>query len=488
MKSKFLILWMMLSPWILSAQYHPRKTPEKPRPNVIIIKIDDLGLGEIGPGLTHKYRTPNIDALFASGMYFDHFYSTQSVCSASEAALLTGCYPNRLGISGTLSRSSHFALNRKEETIGSVLKQAGYKTAFVGNWSLGADSPFTPLHYGFDEFEGMTLFSGLSQTPLDSSSWEDSLIIGLDSSSLIDSVTDALMQPIQQEMALNELTAMYTDKAIEFIQRNRKNKFFLYLSHPMLHGPLHVSSDFEKKSGDGIRGDVMEELDWSVGQILDKVKSCGIEENTIIILLSDHGPDLGMGQEAGSTGGLRGGKTSVWEGGLRVPFIIQWKGRIQARSICNAFITSMDILPSLVNLCGARMPVKRVDGLYVGFLFTDPKAESPRQEFAYYGHRNSLMAIRKNNWKLIFPHVSGSDGVGTSVQSTGMEVSRSAGQIELSLYDLDEDPGEKNNLSQVYPDIVEDLLKLAVKYRRDLGDDLIGVKAANTRPAEKTRP
>src|SRR5215470_965498 len=302
---------------------------QKSTPNIILILTDDMGYGDLECYGGFPYHTPNINKLASQRMRFTNFNVSQAVCSASRSSFLTGCYPNRIGISGALSPSAEIALNPEEETIAKLLKQSGYKTSMIGKWHLGAKPPYWPLSYGFDEFFGL---------PYSHDYWP----VNYDGKPL-DTTTQRGKWPVLQFIEGNEkvkpirnlddaaqITTLYTERAVNFIKRNKNNPFFLYLAHNLPHVPLAVSDKYKNKSGAGMYGDVMEEIDWSVGEIMKTLEANGLTKNTIIIFTSDNGPWLTYGNHAGNTGGYREGKGSAWEGGVRVPFIISWPEQIPA--------------------------------------------------------------------------------------------------------------------------------------------------------------
>ena len=351
---------------------HSGNTP----PNVVIILMDDMGFGDMECYGGFPYHTPHINKLAVDGMRFTNFYVGQAVCSASRCALLTGCYPTRLGISGALMPDSKIALNPKEETLAEVLKAAGYKTGMIGKWHLGSKEPFLPLQQGFDEYLGLPYSNDMwpvdyNGKPLDTSTFRGKypplpLIDGNKPIRFIKTLDDQA-----------ELTTLYTERAVSFINKNKSHPFFLYLAHTMPHVPIAASSKYKGKSGAGLYGDVMEEVDWSVGEVLKALEKNGLSKNTFVIFTSDNGPWLTFGNHAGSTGGFREGKGTAWEGGLRVPCIMKWPGKIAAGSICNGLSATMDLMPTLVSICNAKLPAKKIDGVNIlpCLLYTSP---SPR--------------------------------------------------------------------------------------------------------------
>lgn len=454
-------------------------------PNVIVIFMDDMGYGDPVSYGGGPYQTPHLDRLAAEGMRFTHFYAAQPVCSASRAALLTGCYPNRIGIHGALFPGTPRALNPEEETIAELLQAEGYRTGMVGKWHLGDRVPFLPLQHGFDEYLGLPYsndmwpvdFDGKPVT--DTSSWKFSspqlpLIEGNETVDLIRTLDDQAT-----------LTTRYTERACEFIRKNKEQPFFLYLAHSMPHAPIAVSDKFKGKSGAGLYGDVMMEIDWSVGEVMRTLGELDLDGNTLVVFTSDNGPWRNYGNHAGSSGGLREGKTTTWEGGQRVPCIMRWPGVIPAGTVCNQLASTIDLLPTLVDFCGAKMPVKEIDGLNIAGLMRGSTGSSPREDFAYYFGRNNLQAVRKGSWKLVLPHAYDSYEQNAPGYD-GFPGKRAKVTTELALYDLQADPGERVDLKTRFPDVVEELLAVAQRYRELLGDELTGYEGVARRKAAMT--
>lgn len=451
-------------------------------PNVIIIFMDDMGYGDLETYGGFPYHTPNINRLAAEGMRFTHFYAAQAVCSASRAALLTGCYPNRIGIHGALFPWSKIALNPKEETIAELLKAEGYATGMVGKWHLGQQEPFFPLQQGFDEWLGL---------PYSNDMWP----VNYDGTPVTDTADRKFRYPplplidgnkkIREISTLNdqaELTGIYTERAKQFIKRNRKHPFFLYFAHSMPHVPIAASPAFKGKSGAGLFGDMMEEVDWSVGEIMRTLDEQGIAHNTLVVFTSDNGPWLTFGNHAGNTGGLREGKGTAWEGGQRVPCIMRWPAVIEAGTICNNLTSTIDLLPTIAAICGAKMPKQKIDGVNVLPLLKNEKNANPRNEFVYYYDANSLKGIRVGQWKLVFPARSQTYKK-TEMGQDGWPGKYASDTVYLALYDLRTDPGETKDVSEQHPELVTQLNAVADKYRKTLGDDLTGAKGTEVRNA-----
>lgn len=477
--------FLTLLPFILSNPAPGKMEEEGKTPNIVIIFMDDMGYAdpECYGGFPH--HTPNINALATQGMRFTHYYAAQSVCSASRAGLLTGCYPNRIGIFGALFPTSEIALNSNEETIAELLKQKGYATGMAGKWHLGHKEPFLPLQNGFDEYLGLPYSNdmwpvGFDGKPVDSTHAK----YRFPSLPLIEGNKKIMDITTLEDQA--ELTRLYTERAVRFIKKYKAKPFFFYLAHTMPHVPIAASKKFIGKSKSGLFGDVMEEIDWSVGEIIKTLDENKLSENTLVIFTSDNGPWLSYGNHAGSSGGLREGKGTAWEGGLRVPCIMRWKNKIAPGSICNNMVAALDILPTLVSICKAKKPGKKIDGVNILPLLLQNAGANPRDEFVYYYDRNNLKALRKGNWKLVFPHVSqtykktlpGKDGwPGKIVMDT----------VKLSLYDLSTDPGETLDRKDMNADVVATLSAIAEKYRNELGDDLTQTKGNAVRPAAKVQ-
>ena len=463
----------------------PPLQSKKP-PNVILILMDDMGYGDLECYGGFPYHTPNINRLAAQGMKFTNFYAAQATCSASRAAFLTGCYPNRIGINGAFAPTSPIALNPNEETIASLLKANGYKTGMFGKWHLGQKAPFLPPSYGFDEFIGLPYSHDYWPVDYDGSPLDTTTARGKwPVLRLLEGNT-----PVKAITTLDDaatLTTLYTEKAVSFIKKNKTNPFFLYLAHPMPHVPLAVSSKHKGKSKAGLFGDVMQEIDWSVMQIMNTLEANGLSKNTIVIFTSDNGPWLTYGNHAGSTGGLREGKGTAWEGGVRVPFIIRWPEQIKGGAICNNIAASIDILPTLMNICGARQPAKKIDGVNILPLLKEIPDANPRDEFVYYYDRCSLKGVRKGQWVLTFPCVSQTYKKLSAIGNDGSPGKYASDSVRLALYDLRTDPGETLDVKEKYPEIVQQLTIIADRYRGEIGDDLTKQKGTEIRPAAEVK-
>jgi arylsulfatase len=442
-------------------------------PNVVIIFLDDMGYGDLSVTGATGYKTPNLDRLCAEGMRFTNFYSAQAVSSASRAGLLTGCYPNRIGFSGALGPAATVGIADSEETIAQVLKKKGYACSAIGKWHLGHHPQFLPLRHGFDEYYGLPYSNDMwpfhpqnpnAHPPLP-------MIEG-------DKVVNPEVTAADQE----QITTQYTERAVRFIEKNKDKPFFLYLAHTMPHVPLFVSDKFKGKSEQGMYGDVMMEIDWSVGEIMKALAKNGIDNNTLIIFTSDNGPWINYGNHAGSAGGLREAKGTVYEGGVRVPCIMRWPDKIPAASISNRLASTIDFLPTIAALCGAPLPALKIDGVNITPLMTGDETSRPRDYFLYYYDRNNLKAVRNDRFKLVLPHLGrtyagflpGNDGQAGQVNERHQE--------NLALYDLRRDPGERYDVKSQFPEVMAELMKVVEAARLDLGDDLTGHEGTGRRP------
>jgi len=458
--------------------------PQQELPNVVLIFMDDMGYGDLETYGGYPHQTPHLTQLASSGMRFTNFYAAQAVCSASRAALLTGCYPNRLNISGALMPWSTVALNPTEETLASLVKKKGYRTGMIGKWHLGAKAPFLPTSYGFDSYFGLPYSNDMWPVGFDGKPVTDTADRKYKYPPLFLIEGNKPLMPIQTLEDQAKLTGLYTQRAVEFISSNKDRPFFLYLAHSMPHVPIAVPEKYKNKSGVGIFGDLMLEIDDSVGEVMAALEKNGLTDNTLVIFTSDNGPWLTFGNHAGSSGGLREGKGSAWEGGVRVPCIMSFPGVIPAGSISNNLAATMDIFPTLAALTGADLPSQKIDGINILPLLQQVADANPRDHFVYYYDANSLKAIRQGKWKLVFPH-SSQTYLGTVRGNDGFPGIFKSVQVPLALYDLSTDPGETFDLAPQHPDLVEALTALAEQYRKTLGDDLTKQSGTEKRPAAK---
>lgn len=449
-------------------------------PNVVIIFIDDMGYADIGPFGAEGYKTPQLDRMAREGRRFTDFYVTQPYCSASRAALLTGCYGVRIGISGVLGPRADFGLNPDEMTLAELFKQKGYATACFGKWHIGHHPKFLPPRHGFDEYFGLPYSNDMwphhpevADLTLEQR-WERWPELPLVEGTRI-------INPELTAQDQNNLTTWYTERAVGFIDRNKGRPFFLYLPHSMVHVPLHVSDKFAGKSGRGLYGDVVMEVDWSVGEIIDAIRRNGIEKKTLVIFTSDNGPWLCYGEHAGSAKRLREGKGTTFDGGCRVPTVMWWPGTIPADSVCRTPAMTIDILPTLAELTGARLPDHKIDGKNIWPLIKgEPDARSPHEAYFFY-HREELQAVRMGRWKLHFAHAFHTLG-GKKGGRGGKPVPYDQTRTDMALFDLETDVGETTDVKDRHPEIVAKMKALADQMRADLGDSARQMKGAGRRP------
>jgi arylsulfatase A-like enzyme len=421
------------------------------KPNFVIILCDDLGYQDLGCFGSPLIKTPRIDQMAKEGMRFTSFYA-QPVCGPSRAALMTGCYPLRVAKKENRV-DLHFYVHTKEVMIPEILKPLGYATAAFGKWDMAGhtqtdfDPALMPNKQGFDYYFG---------TP----SSNDQRVNLMRNETMIE--TNAAMET---------LTRRYTDEAISFITQHATQPFFVYLAHSMPHTKLAASKDFLGKSARGLYGDVVEEIDFNAGRLLDTLKSLGLDENTYIIFTSDNGPWWIKGKDGGCALPLRGAKTSTWDGGERVPCIIRAPGKIQAGTVCDTLTATMDLLPTFAKLSGGKLPTDRViDGHDIsGLMHNEKNATIPDTLFFYYQH-TQLQAVRSERWKLILPR-----SAATSVVPPGWAAMIAPeDRIEIKqpmLIDLQADIGEKKDVAASHPQVVIELMKNVEWAREDIGDD-----------------
>ena len=468
------MLFLMLAAWCsvsLSA-----KNDTNP-PNVVVIFMDDMAYADIGPFGAKNFPTPHLDRMAREGRKFTDFYVTQAVCSASRAGLLTGCYNVRVGILGALGPKSTHGINSKEMTLAELCKQRGYATACFGKWHLGHHQKFLPLQHGFDEYFGIPYSNdmwpyhpGVRHLPMAErlKKWPHlPLIEG-----------NLVINPKVTGKDQEQITTQLTERSVRFIEKNKDKPFFLYVPHPMVHVPLYVSDKFKGKSKAGLFGDVMMEVDWSVGQILKTLRKHKLDKNTLVIFTSDNGPWLSYGDHAGSAGPLREGKGTMFDGGCRQSALMWWPGTIPAGSECTTPAMTIDLLPTVAELIGARLPKHPIDGKSIVKLLKGTSDTSPHEAYYFYYGRQ-LQAIRMGNWKLHFPHgyrtMAGRPG-GTG----GIPTRYSQAKIGLALFDMEKDIGETTDVKAKHPDIVKQLQALGDKMRNALGDN--GRTGSGVRP------
>ncbi|QDU29217.1 Arylsulfatase [Anatilimnocola aggregata] len=458
-------------------------------PNIVLILADDLGYADLGCYGARDIRTPNIDRLAKEGTRYTSFCVAQSVCTASRAALMSGCYPHRIGMAGALNHTSKVGIHADELLLPELLHKRGYATACFGKWHLGTKPVFFPTRNGFDQWAGLPYSN--------------------DNGPLHPTVRDIPALPFYRNDEVTEtdpdqsqFTKRFTRLSIEFVTANKDKPFFLYLPQVMPHVPIFASPEFKGKSKRGLYGDVVEELDAGVGELMRALDDLQLAENTLVIFLSDNGPFLSYGDHAGRAEPFREGKLTTFEGGHRMPFIVRWPSKVPAAQVRNELITALDLLPSLATITGAKLPTLAIDGVDLSPLLLGKEQSQGRDSFAYYS-ASELHAVRKRNWKLHFPHeyltVAGPPGVGgkpanfanmkpNSIEQSGIRGIASrhgyrVEKIEQSLFDLLADPGEMKNVAADNAAIVTELSKLGDQFRSELGDSLSQVKGAGLRPA-----
>ena len=448
-------------------------------PNVILIVADDLGYADVGVYGAKGISTPHLDRLAHEGVRFTDFHVAQAVCSASRAAIMTGCYPNRVGIEGAMEPWYKFGIHEKELTMPKMMKQKGYATGMVGKWHLGTPKEFLPTSRGFDEWFGLPYSN--DQWPLHPEKPGKFPPLPLYDG-------DKVINPDISHRDMEKLTGQYTERAVGFIERNQAHPFFLYLAHTMPHVPLAVSERFRGTTKRGLYGDAVSEVDWSTGEILNALKKNGLEENTLIMFMSDNGPWLLYGNHGGSATPLREGKTTTWEGGTRVPFIARWPGHIPAGSECKEMACAIDLLPTLAKLIDSKLPEHKIDGLDIWPLFAGEKgARNPHETYFFYGvpfggwTGAELESVRSREWKLIVPHNYRSLGDHKPGMDGWPGEYLKQPVSEPELYHLPTDLEEKRNVAAEHPDIVKKMLEQAELCRAELGDTTLSRKGAGVR-------
>ena len=442
-------------------------------PNVIIILADDLGYADLSSYGATAYETPNLDQLAAEGARFTNFYVNQPVCTASRAALLTGSYSNRIGLNGALGPRTQIGIHQNETTLGELFQRNGYRTAHYGKWHLGNFPQFHPLQHGFDDFYGIPYSNDMWPFhPESPEAWPDLPLY--DNENIVGYNTDQ-----------TRFTTDFTQRTIDFIESSVTDgtPFFVYLAHPMPHVPLFVAEERLGISGAGIFGDVIRDIDWSVGEISDTLEALSIADNTILIFLSDNGPWLSYGNHAGSALPLREGKHTVFEGGIRVPFIARWPSSIPRGLEVDTPAMTIDLCPTFKEILNDSETGLPIDGKSIFKLITGTDSAAVQEAYFFYFRSNELQAVRSGNWKLHFPHayrtlagqLPGLDGIPGRYNddfSTGLE-----------LYNLNTDIGEQRNVADQHPEVVQHLTALANAKRQELGDSLTNIiGTANREP------
>lgn len=457
---------------------------ERP-PNIVVIFCDDLGYGDVLE-FAEGYETPNLERLAAEGMRFTSFYAAQPVCSASRAALLTGCYPNRIGIQGALGPNANHGIHAGETTLAEVCKSRGYATAIYGKWHLGHRPPFLPTRHGFDEFIGIPYSNDMWPRHPDVTEEQRQRKQGYPDLPLFHNETVINHDVTVEDQ--RQFTRYFTERAVQFIEEHAGEPFLVYVPHPMPHVPLYASAAWDGKTAGGLYADVIGEIDWSVGEITRTVDRLGLTENTLIVFTSDNGPWLSYGNHAGSAGPLREGKGTTWEGGVREPCVMRWPGTIPARSICDEPAMTIDILPTVCEIMGAPLPSRPIDGKSIlPLMLGEAGAESPHEVLYFYYHDNNLEAVRAGRWKLHLPHryrtMDGGEPGGDGMPGKYRYV-----DVQTELYDLGEDVGETRDLAAERPEVVERLMGYVENARADLGDKLAGREGSERREPGRWTP
>lgn len=446
------------------------------QPNIVLIFADDLGYGDIAP-YGADYKTPHLDRLAREGRRFTSFYVAQPVCSASRASLLTGCYPNRVGIQGALGPKAQVGIHSNEVTMAELVKQKNYATAMFGKWHLGHHPEFLPTRHGFDEFYGL---------PYSNDMWPkhpEAAPGTYPDLPLIEGERAVAMNPDQ-----TQLTKNYTERATRFITANKDRPFFLYLAHSMPHVPIYASDRFNGKSGKGLYADVIQEIDWSVGEILRTLSENDLDQNTLVIFTSDNGPWLSYGDHSGSAGTLREGKGTVWEGGVRVPCIVRWPGKVPAGTVCNEPAMTIDLLPTVAHLTSTKLPDHKIDGKNIWSLIDGtPNAKSPQEAYYFYYNANDLLAVRSGPWKFYVPQAYRSLN-GRPGGTNGIPAKYENLRTDLALYNLEMDLAEARNVAGDHPEVVQKMEKLLASMRADLGDARTKTNPTQARPPGRHRP
>jgi arylsulfatase A-like enzyme len=414
-------------------------------PNVVVIFIDDMGYGDIGPFGATKQRTPHLDRMAKEGMKLTSFYATP-VCSVSRAQMMTGCYGARVSVPGVYFPGQSVGLNPAEVTVAERLKEKGYATQMVGKWHLGDQPEFLPTRQGFDHYLGIPY----SNDMLKKSAETKVPVVPL--------LRDEKIVELMDGEGQRRMVELYTKEAVGFIGRNKDKPFYLYFAHNAIHTPIYPGAAFAGKSQNGRFGDWVEEVDWSVGQVLDALRSQGLDKDTLVVFTSDNGPWLTKGTDGGSAGPLRGGKGSTWEGGVRVPTLAWWPGRVPAGSVNDAVAATIDLLPTFVSLAGGTVPATpAIDGRDITSILLGQSKESAR-EAHYYFASYDLQAVRQGRWKLAL-----------SPQPEGMGKQAAKTPAGMRLYDLDAEIGERTDVAAQHPEVVAKLKALADKMAAEIG-------------------
>ncbi|MAB59563.1 MAG: arylsulfatase [Verrucomicrobiales bacterium] len=424
-------------------------------PNFIVIFTDDQGYEDIGCFGSPKIKTPNLDKLAAEGRKFTSFYSANSVCSPSRAALMTGCYPTRVSVPGVLFPRHKEGLNPDEITIAELLKTKGYATSCIGKWHIGHKPKFLPTRQGFDSYFGIPYSNDMTIDPEAKLAADIILRDGFTLDRIKNEKPKKNLVPLMRNEEVIEypcdqttLTKRYTEEAVRFIEKNEDKPFFLYIPHTMPHIPLFASKNFKGKSERGPYGDTIEEIDWSVGEIMKTLRENNLDENTLVIYTSDNGPWKLKEGRGGSAYPLRGYKFQTYEGGMRVPCIMSWKGKIPSGTVCDEIGATIDLLPTFANLAGAKIPDDRIiDGKNIWPIISGKEGALSPHDIYYYYKGNRLESARQGKWK---------------IRRSGKK------SQSVELYNLEDDISESKNLSPKNPELIEVMLKKMDEFDKDL--------------------
>jgi arylsulfatase A len=441
--------------------------------NIVIILADDLGYADLRC-FGGKTVTPNIDRLAENGIKFTAFYASP-ICSPSRASLLTGCYPQRVGIPSVIGGNSREGIQPGEKLLPEMLKEKGYQTALFGKWHLGRREIYSPQNHGFDEFFG-TLASNDDGSDMSLAARR----YGQAALALYEGRDTVAVNPRQWE-----LTRLYTERSVDFLARNKHKPFFLYLAYNAPHTPLFVGNEFAGKSKVGIYQDVLMEIDWSVGEIMKALAKNELTQKTLVVFMSDNGPWAIFGNHGGSGAPFSGSKKQTLEGGVRVPCIMSLPGVIPPARECGELVTMMDLYPTIAAVTGSKMTTEVIDGKDILALVKGDKGVRSPHEAYYYYYRNALQAVRTGRYKLQLSHL---DTESPDPDHPGYDGHRGdvrAVTRPLALFDLDKDPGEEKDISAQNPEIVKKLQKVAAEARKKLGDSITGVKGSEIRGALK---
>jgi len=426
------------------------------RPNIVLINCDDLGYGDLGCYGSSVNKTPALDRMAAEGIRFTDFYMASPVCSPSRGAMMTGCYPPRIGFglfegAKVLFPGHAVGMSSDEITVASILKDQGYATKIVGKWHCGDQPEFLPTRHGFDSYYGLPYSNDMGRQAGRNEDRCPPLPLLRDE------------EVIQAQPDQASLTERYVEESVRFIRQKKEQPFFLYLAHMYVHLPIYVQDRFMRESENGRYGAAVQTIDWSVDVILHELQRLGLDDNTLVIFTADNGSR--NHDEGGSNAPLRGTKAQTWEGGQRVACIMRWPAAIPSGTVSSEVVTSMDFMPTLAALAGSSAPTDRIiDGKDIRDLVTGkPGAQSPHEAFFYYWG-DSLEAVRSGRWKL---HV------------------RKRDEEMLELYDLVDDIGETTNVAEQHPEVVAELQAKLTACREDLGDNTQGIAGRNRRPSGK---